>query len=123
MIKNIFLSLFLSLMIGPYAWANNSDDFQKILTDHWARATKEKVFFRTDPDGFRMNGTLPELSKAARDRRAAFNDKILKRLSHITENELNRKDQISYKIFKFERQTEAESYRQPGHLFPITKLF
>ncbi len=90
MIKNIFLSLFLSLMIGPHAWANNSDDFQKILTDHWARATKEKVFFRTDPDGFRMNGTLPELSKAARDRRAAFNDKILKRLSHITENKLTK---------------------------------
>lgn len=123
MIKNIFLSLFLSLMISPHAWANNSDDFHKILTDHWARATKEKVFFRTDPDGFRMNGTLPELSKTARDRRAAFNDKILKRLSHITENKLTKKDRVSYKIFKYERLTEADSYHQPSHLFPITKLF
>ncbi len=121
--KYILIALFIPFLLGANARADNSGDFHKLLTDHWARANQEKVFFRTDPDGFRMNGSLPEFSKTARDRRAAFNDEILERLSHIQESNLNRKDQISYKIFKYERQTEANSYQQPSHLFPITKLF
>ena len=121
--KTFVLTIFLSLILGTNVLANSATDFHKILKDHWAQANEEKIFFRTDSDAFRMNGTLPEFNKEARDRRAAFNDEIMKRLSHIKEGNLNKKDQISYKIFKFERQTEADSYHQPGHLFPITKLF
>ncbi len=121
--KNIIAAVFLCLTMAPNALANNTNDFHKLLNDHWEQANQEKVFFRTDSDAFRMNGTLPEFNKTARDRRAAFNDEIKQRLNHIEERKLNTKDQISYKIFKFERQTEADSYNQPGHLFPITKLF
>jgi len=109
--------------MGQFSYADTAHDFQKILTDQWAAATKEKVFFRTDPDGFRLNGTLPEFNKIARDRRAAFNGKILSRLSHIDAAKLSKADQISYKIFKYERQAEAKSDQGPGYLFPITSLF
>ncbi|PCI34512.1 MAG: DUF885 domain-containing protein [Alphaproteobacteria bacterium] len=121
--KNALLALLCTALTGPAALADNTDDFHKLLEDHWARASQEKVFFRTDPDGFRMNGTLPEFSKVARDRRAAFNAKVMKRLAKIEISELSKKDRVSYQLFTYERQTEANSYQQPGYLFPITKLF
>ncbi len=122
--KKIIFAIGSFLVLSGSVWAETTQQaFQQILDDHWARAVQEKVFFRTDPDSFRMDGTLPEFSKAARDRRKAFNVEILKRLSHIQEADLGRKDQISFKIFTYERKTEAESYRHLGHLFPITKLF
>ncbi|PHZ86679.1 DUF885 domain-containing protein [Paremcibacter congregatus] len=115
----------LALIILPVsgAWADAGSDFKELLSEHWAEASKERVFFRTDPDTFRMNGRLPEFSKAARDRRQAFNETILTRLKSIPEAALSPTDQVSYKLFKYERQTEAKSYSQPGHRFPITKLF
>tara|TARA_R110002073_G_scaffold119441_13_gene260786 strand:- start:3616 stop:5340 length:1725 start_codon:yes stop_codon:yes gene_type:complete len=115
----------LALIILPVsgAWADAGSDFKELLSEHWAEASKERVFFRTDPDTFRMNARLPEFSKAARDRRQAFNEAILTRLKSIPEAALSPTDQVSYKLFKYERQFEAKSYTQPGHRFPITKLF
>ena len=126
--KNIIIALLSVTLLSTPLWerhaqADDNHDFQEILKDHWARAVQEKVFFRTDPDGFRMTGKLPEFNKRARDRRAAFNDNILKRLSHIQAENLTQKDRVSYKIFVYERQTEASSAQQPNHLFPLTKLF
>ena len=121
MIK-ILLPLLIIAAFQGNAFAG-ADNFQKILDDQWAQAEKERVFFRTDPDGFRMNGKLPEFNKKARSRRENYNQSILKRLSHIDVKTLSAKDLISYRIFKFERETEAKSYQQIGHYFPITKLF
>lgn len=103
--------------------ANENEDFQQIMEDHWAQSEKEQVFFRTDPDTFRMNGHLPEFSLKARTRRQVFNQKVLKQLKGIDQAKLNKANQVSFKLFKYERQTEAESYQQPYHLFQITSLF
>lgn len=121
--KYIGVALILGALPMQGAFADSVSDFKHILTDHWARATQEKVFYRTDPDTFRMNGSLPEFNKAARDRRAAFNQGILKRLSGIDADDLNKADRISFKLFTYERQSEAKTAAQSSHLFPITKLF
>ncbi|TXS89221.1 DUF885 domain-containing protein [Parahaliea aestuarii] len=105
------------------ALADASADFQQLLEDHWARAQQEKIFFRTDPDAFRPDGTLPEMSAAARARREAFNAQILSRLEAIDGTRLSGQERISYQLFRYERETERESYRQYDHLFPITALF
>jgi uncharacterized protein (DUF885 family) len=103
--------------------ADDKADFDALLKEHWARANDEQIFFRTDPDAFRPNGKLPEFNPEARTRRQAYNAGVLKRLKGIDEAALSGQDRISYKLFKYERETEAESYTQPDHLFPITKLF
>lgn len=123
-ISKLFLTAATLAVLTPtMVLADTTADFKKILDDHWARAKQEKVFYRTDPDTFRMNGTLPAFSKEARDRRQAFNKAVLDQLSHIDEAKLAKNDQVSFKLFTYERQTEAKSYAQPAHLFPITKLF
>ena len=122
--KKLVIALSLSLILSGMVRAESSSQaFQKILDDHWARATQERVFFRTDPDAFRMNGALPEFSKTARDRRSAFNEQIMDRLAKIKISDLTNKDQVSYKLFTYERETEVRSTQQAGHMFPITKLF
>ena len=100
-----------------------ADTLHTLLDEHWARATEEQVFFRTDPDAFRPNGKLPEFSQEARQRRRAYNDEILKRLEGIEEDKLEGQDRISFKLFRYERETERDGYDYYDHRFPINALF
>ncbi|MDP5190292.1 DUF885 domain-containing protein [Rheinheimera baltica] len=92
---------------------------EQLLSQHWAEANKEQIFFRKDPDTFRMNGTLPDVSQAGRERRAKVNQGFLKQLANIEQRELSAVDQITLRLFKYERETEAQSYQQFDHLFPM----
>jgi uncharacterized protein (DUF885 family) len=103
--------------------ADSAADFRQLLDDHWAQAQKEKVFFRTDPDAWRMDGELAEHTAVARARRQQFNDSVISRLALINGDELDAKDRLSYRIFKYERETERASYQQPEHFFPFTSMF
>ena len=109
-------------MSGQLA-ASVQDDFDAILAEHWAQANEEQIFFRTDPDAYRPNGKLAQVTAAARARRQAYNDDILQRLERIDESALTGQDKISFKLFRYERETERESYQYYDHLFPITSLF
>jgi uncharacterized protein (DUF885 family) len=106
---------------GPIL-ASPREEFATLLREHWARAQQEQVFFRTDPDAFRLNGKLPEFSAQARARRNAYNDDILNRLDAIDENWLQGQDRISFRLFRYERETERDSYRFYDHRFPISSL-
>ncbi|GLX78388.1 hypothetical protein tinsulaeT_17280 [Thalassotalea insulae] len=97
-----------------------SERLQQLLQEHWQTANKEQVFFRKDPDAFRMNGKLPEMSQHGRDRRQAYNTKLLKRLDNIALEQLTPEEQVTYRLFKYERQTEAKSYQQLDHFYPLT---
>jgi len=99
-----------------------AEDFHALLNEHWATAEKEQIFFRTDPDAFRPNGKLPEVTAQARARRQAYNEDILKRLEAIDESSLEGQDRISFRLFRYERETERESYRYYDHRFPISSL-
>lgn len=119
-IKNILAgALLLAVAACTEAPSDKPDAFDTLITDHWDTVLTEQVFFRRDPDVFRMNGALPDFSKTARDRRQAFNEAVLSRLAAIDEKSLSKDDQINYKLFKYEREAERESYRQPDYLFPM----
>ncbi len=98
---------------------NTTKQFNQLIDEHWQTANKEQIFFRKDPDAFRMNGKLPEMSKKGRDRREKYNNELLKRLTKIDLKDLSPEDQITYRLFKYERQTEAKSYQQLDHLYPM----
>ena len=100
-----------------------SEQFNELLDEHWRRAEQEQVFFRTDPDSYRPDGKLAEFSAEARARRQAFNETVLARLEAIDESALRGQESISYKLFRYEREAERESYQYPDHLFPVTSLF
>jgi uncharacterized protein (DUF885 family) len=102
--------------------ASPAEDFEALLQEHWARAQQEQVFFRTDPDSFRPAGKLPEVTAEARARRQAYNDDILKRLDVIDESRLEGQDSISFKLFRYERETERDSYHNYDHRFPVRSL-
>jgi len=108
----------LTLIQTCFAQANN-DSLKQILADHWAAANQEQIFFRKDPDTFRMRGKLPDMSAEGRARRAHFNQKILERLANINQHNLSSADNVSFQLFRYERQTEALSYKQFDHLFPM----
>jgi len=99
--------------------AGSEDSLEKILADHWQAAQDERIFFRKDPDTFRMNGRLPDVSRQGRERRAAFNQSMLDRLKKIKLADLELDNQVTYRLFKYERETEAESYTQLDHLYPM----
>ncbi|NNE62046.1 MAG: DUF885 domain-containing protein [Woeseia sp.] len=116
------LSLFFLFPAGAI-FASPAEDFHALLDEHWATAEHEQIFFRSDPDAFRMNGELPSFNDEAYARREAYNKSILRRLADIDPSKLTGQDRISYKIFLYERQTERDSYAQLDRFFPINALF
>ena len=97
-----------------------SKQLNQLLNEHWQTANKEQIFFRKDPDAFRMNGKLPEMSQKGRERRAKYNSELLSRIATIDVNELSPAEQVTYRLFKYERQAEAKSYQFQDHLYPLT---
>ncbi|MDH3789076.1 MAG: DUF885 family protein, partial [Xanthomonadales bacterium] len=102
--------------------ADTAEDFHALLDEHWAAAEKEQIFFRTDADAFRLNGKLPEFTPAARARRQAYNEDMLRRLQEIDADSLEGQDRISFKLFRYELETERDFYRFYDHRFPIRSL-
>jgi len=97
-----------------------SEQFQQLLEEHWQTANEEQVFFRKDPDAFRMKGKLPEMSANGRDRRSKYNEELLTRIEKIDLDKLSAADQVTYRLFKYERTAEAKSYQFQDHLYPLT---
>ncbi|MBL4673920.1 MAG: hypothetical protein JKX81_16790, partial [Arenicella sp.] len=84
MIRFLFITLATVLTVGTAsADVHAIDSLENILNDHWAAANKEQLFFRKDPDTFRMNGKLPDMSEQGRTRRAKFNQTLLQRIEAI----------------------------------------
>jgi uncharacterized protein (DUF885 family) len=100
-----------------------SQAFQVLLDDHWNAAVAEKIYFRSDPDAWRMDGTLSEHTIEARERRRLFNEGMLERLAEIDESQLAAAERVSLQVFRYERETERDSYAQYDHRFPFTSLF
>jgi uncharacterized protein (DUF885 family) len=105
------------------AEASAASDFHALLDEHWTRSVEEKIYFRSDPDAWRMDGPLSEHTPEARERRREFNELMLERLASIDEEGLEGEDRISYRLFKYERETERDSYSYNDHRFPFTSLF
>ena len=121
MIKSLISTVAL-YAISASLWAGPSQDFDNLLAKHWHQAKQEKIFFRTDPDAWKPQGKLADLSPQGFTRRQQFNQKMLSELAAIPMGELDKARQISYRLFKYERQTEANSYQFADRYFPINFL-
>ena len=109
------------LFCASSAVANQaSEQFTQLLDEHWQTANKEQIFFRKDPDAFRMKGKLPEMSASGRERRSKYNNELLSRIENIDVMQLSAADQVTYRLFKYEREAEAKSYQFQDHLYPLT---
>lgn len=122
-IKQLSISILLlsGLSFTTSTFANQtSEQFQQLLDDHWQNANKEQIFFRKDPDAFRMNGKLPEMSAKGRERRSTYNHELLSRIETIDITQLTSAEQVSYRLFKYEREAEEKNYQFQDHLYPLT---
>jgi uncharacterized protein (DUF885 family) len=121
MIKSLIATLAL-YAISSSLWAGPTQDFDNLLAAHWQQAKEEKIFFRTDPDAWKPQGKLADLSPQGFNRRQQFNQQMLTELATIPMDELDKARQISYRLFEYERQTEASSYQFQDRYFPINFL-
>lgn len=119
-IKSALVSLSAFVLNTSFAaQPSASEQFSDLINEHWQVANKEQIFFRKDPDAFRMNGKLPDMSKEGLARREKYNAQLLARLNNISLDDLSEEEQVTYRLFKYERQTEANSYQHLDHFYPL----
>ena len=121
MLKKLITVCSLSIL-SCQALADANQDLTSIIEQHWQNAQLEKVFFRTDPDGWKPNGKLAQWTPEAIARREAYNSKVLAALSNIDTKSLNQAQLMNYRLFKYERETEASSHQHQDKYFPINFL-
>ena len=121
MFKKTILAIALAVTSLP-SLADSNSDLKTIIDNHWQNAKAEKIFFRTDPDGWKPNGTLPDWSEQAIAKRQAYNNSVLKNLASIDPKKLNSEQLVNYRLFKYERETEQQSYLYQDKYFPVNFL-
>ena len=121
MLKKTILAIALAATSMP-SLADSNSDLKTIIDNHWQNAKAEKIFFRTDPDGWKPNGTLPDWSEQAIAKRQAYNNSVLKNLASIDPKTLNSEQLMNYRLFKYERETEQQSYLYQDKYFPVNFL-
>ena len=121
MLKKTILAIALAATSLP-SLADSNSDLKTIIDNHWQNAKAEKIFFRTDPDGWKPNGTLPDWSEQAIAKRQAYNNSVLKNLASIDPKTLNSEQLMNYRLFKYERETEQQSYLYQDKYFPVNFL-
>ncbi|MFT4994840.1 MAG: hypothetical protein ACI965_001882 [Paraglaciecola sp.] len=109
-------------LFSGYLLADVRQDFDSLLDRHWQHAQQEKIFFRTDPDAWKPSGKLADFSTQGIARRQAFNQDIIESLAKIDFDKLAKEQQVSYRLFKYERETEQHSYQFQDKYFPINFL-
>ncbi|WP_418157369.1 DUF885 domain-containing protein [Pseudoalteromonas sp. RW-H-Ap-1] len=119
--KKTILAIALAATSLP-SLADSNSDLKTIIDNHWQNAKAEKIFFRTDPDGWKPNGTLPNWSEQAIAKRQAYNNSVLKSLASIDPKTLNNEQLMNYRLFKYERETEQQSYLYQDKYFPVNFL-
>ncbi|MGJ8679430.1 DUF885 domain-containing protein [Paraglaciecola sp.] len=102
--------------------ADENADLKNIIDQHWQHATAEKVFFRTDPDGWKPDGKLAEFTLDAIKRRQMYNNRVLEKLENINPNKLNKQQLMNFRLFKYERETEQQSHLFQDKYFPVNFL-
>jgi uncharacterized protein (DUF885 family) len=113
------LSICLLGLLSIPALADSDSRFEKILDDHWQQAREELEVFRGAPESWRLYG-LTSVTAESRARREDYNASLIKRLDKIKPSRLSEANRISYQVFRYEREMEAQSYGQLDHLYPIT---
>lgn len=119
MFRLLFVLLSVVYSLSAQAAAVDNPKLAKLLAEHWQNANQEQLFFRKDPDAFRMNGKLPDISEQGQLRRQQFNQSMLDKLAKIDLKKLSAQDQVTYRLFRYERQAEADSYQQLDHFYPL----
>lgn len=119
MFRLLFVLLSVVYSLSAQAAAVDNPKLAKLLAEHWQNANQEQLFFRKDPDAFRMNGKLPDISEQGQLRRQQFNQSMLNKLAKIDLKKLSAQDQVTYRLFRYERQSEADSYQQLDHFYPL----
>jgi uncharacterized protein (DUF885 family) len=116
------LSCFILAVLSCQVLADANQDLSNLIDEHWQNAIKEKVFFRTDPDGWKPKGKLAEFTPQAIQRRTTYNNGVLTVLARIDTKALNEKQLMNYRLFKYERETEAKSHQYQDKYFPVNFL-
>ncbi|HEX5794136.1 MAG TPA: DUF885 family protein, partial [Rheinheimera sp.] len=118
-IRPFFAAIAALLLTNQSHATSASEQLQQLLAEHWQQANKEQIFFRKDPDTFRMNGQLPDVSAQGRERRQQFNRQMQQKAEKIELSQLTAAERITLRLFNYERATEAESYQQFDYMFPM----
>ena len=121
MFKKTILAICLAVASLPSA-ADSNADLKTIIDNHWQNAKAEKIFFRTDPDGWKPSGTLPNWTEQAIAKRQAYNNSVLKSLNKIDSKTLSSSQLMNYRLFKYERETEQQSYLFQDKYFQVNFL-
>ncbi|WP_339686128.1 DUF885 domain-containing protein [uncultured Pseudoalteromonas sp.] len=121
MFKKSILAICLTLVSLP-SMADNNADLKNIIDKHWQHAQDEKIFFRTDPDGWKPNGKLANWTEHAIAQRQQYNDAVFDNLKNIDPSKLSDAQLMNYRLFKYERETEQQSYLFQDKYFPVNFL-
>jgi prolyl oligopeptidase len=95
--------------------------FRKLIADEWQYTLKEAPTFATYLGDKRYNDRWPDVSLAAIERRHQHQVDVLKQIEEIDPAKLASGEQLNYRLFKKQLESDLEEYPFHWHLVPLTQ--
>ena len=98
--------------------------FARLLDDHFERTLELNPMLATEIGDDRYNDRYPNtIGPEQREARRLLNEEFLARLDTIDRDALSRQDQLSYDMFRLNREIGLEGERFPAHLVPVNQFY
>lgn len=117
----------LALLLVPFSTRAGAalapgDALHRLFHAEWDRAMREDPLTASDLGDRRFNSLWPDESLAAIAREAHEDRAALAALARIDRAALTPADQVSYDLFRWQREDSLDSHRFHEYLFPLNQL-
>jgi len=104
--------------------ADESVALEALFEEYFERGLVLNPMRATRIGDYRFNDRLANsIGPEYREASHRMDEEFLARLLEIDQEQLSRQDQLSYDMFKLDRETSIEGERFPGHLQPINQFY
>lgn len=100
--------------------SNASEQFAKLLSDHWEHRLRESPLFATETGDHRYDDQLPKVSLADEIRQNTAREEFLARLEKIDREQLSADDRVNYDIFNRKLREAGREFEFETYLMPIS---
>jgi uncharacterized protein (DUF885 family) len=94
----------------------------QLFDREWDRNMRENPIYASDLGDYRFNDKWPDASLTAIQKYHAEDQQALADLLKIDRSALSSQDQVSYDLFKWQRDDDNDSYKFHEYLFPLNQL-
>ncbi len=119
--KYINFILIVFLVTPPEVYSNDSDNFNRLIEEHWNWQMEENPVWASRIGDRRWNDQWTDISLTAIKQRYQKTQSLLRKLQLINSRELSQQDQLNYDLLRRSLENNIDGHQFKAYLMPMSQ--